>query len=74
MRFATSKLSADSTMRILLYRGEMCPSVILSFSFLGLKCSQEEKKKRNYLRPERLLLQQSEIIGLSYPSGIDTSI
>lgn len=60
-------------MRILLYRGEMCPSVILSFSFLGLKCSQEEKKK-NYLRPERLLLQQSEIIGLSSPSGIDTSI
>jgi len=48
MYFAASKLSADSVMQILLYHGEMCPSVVLSFYLLGLKCSQEEeKKKRN---------------------------
>lgn len=33
-------------MQILLYHGEMCPSVVLSFYLLGLKCSQEEEKKK----------------------------
>lgn len=46
MYFAASKLSADSVMQILLYHGEMCPSVVLSFYLLGLKCSQEEEKKK----------------------------